>query len=79
MGYHYESLGYPFIEAFIIDMYKSEANHLQAFGRFLNANNLLKPLKDKDWAKFAKGYNGPGYSQNKYDLKLKNAFDKYSK
>jgi hypothetical protein len=75
MGYHYEPLGYPFMDAFVIETYKNEANHLRAFGRYLQANNLLKPLRDKDWAVFARGYNGPAYSQNKYDLKLKNAYN----
>jgi len=78
MGYHYEPLGYPFINAFVIDIYKNEANHLRAFGRYLQANNLLKPLKDKNWVKFARDNNGPAYSQNKYDIKLKNAYVIYA-
>jgi len=59
-------------------IYKNEANHLRAFGRYLQANNLLKPLKDKNWVKFARDYNGPAYSQNKYDIKLKNAYVIYA-
>jgi hypothetical protein len=31
---------------------------------------------NKDWAKFARGYNGPGYAQNAYDVKLAQAYEK---
>ena len=29
-------------------------------------SGCLKNLKEKDWAGFAKKYNGPGYAQNAY-------------
>jgi hypothetical protein len=32
-------------------------------------------LKAKDWAKFAKLYNGPNYAINKYDIKLEAAYN----
>lgn len=66
MGYHWESLGY-----------KSEGEHIKAFGRFILAKNLTKYLKNKDWAGFARRYNGPGYKTNKYDEKLARAYNKY--
>lgn len=44
---------------------------------FIRNSGLSKYLEIKDWAKFAKGYNGPGYSQNKYDTKLKDAYNKH--
>jgi hypothetical protein len=34
-------------------------------------------LENLDWAKFARGYNGAGYKQNKYDEKLAAAYKKY--
>ncbi len=78
MGFHYESLGYPSVDAFVAHMYTHERAHLEAFGKFLKANNLLRHLQSKNWAAFAKGYNGPGYAQNKYDIKLEKAYQKYS-
>ncbi len=60
-------------------MNKNEGEHLAAFGRFIIANNLTKYLKNKDWANFARRYNGPGYKQNKYDEKLARAYNKYNK
>lgn len=35
-------------------------------------------MKNKDWAKFAKSYNGPAFAQNKYDEKLAKVYKKYS-
>src|SRR5690606_26373222 len=78
MGYHYESLGYKSINDFVAKMDEHEREHLIAFGKFLEANNLITHLKNKDWAKFARGYNGPAYKLNKYDIKLEKAYKKYS-
>ena len=36
-------------------------------------------LKAKDWANFARGYNGPAYAKNRYDVKLAAAYAKFSK
>ncbi|MAO07517.1 MAG: hydrolase [Alteromonas sp.] len=77
MGFHWKSLGYPTIDSFVAHMYTHEKAHLDAFGKFCEANHLLNHLRNKDWAAFAKGYNGSGYAKNKYDLKLAKAYHKY--
>ena len=77
MGFHWKSLGYESLQAFINDMYESEAKQLEAMIRFIKVNGLLLALKDKDWVKFARGYNGSGYAKNKYHIKLANAYNKY--
>lgn len=77
MGFHWESLGYESLQAFINDMYESEAKQLEAMIRFIKINGLLLALKNKDWVKFARGYNGSGYAKNKYHIKLANAYAKY--
>ncbi|MEZ4778652.1 MAG: N-acetylmuramidase family protein [Flavobacteriaceae bacterium] len=78
MGFHWQSLGYPSVDSFVAHMYTHEKAHLDAFGKFCQVNNLLKLLQNKQWEAFAKGYNGPGYKQNKYDTKLESAYQKYS-
>jgi hypothetical protein len=83
LGYHAESLGFPDVEAFVDDMTRSEADHLRAFGVFIATNRyrgktLLRLLQEKDWASFAAGYNGPAYAQNRYDVKLAEAYRKFS-
>ncbi|MNI97134.1 hypothetical protein D3C73_1557180 [compost metagenome] len=47
--------------------------------RFLEADPaLLKALKAKKWAAFAKGYNGPDYQRNLYDIKLERAYKRHA-
>ena len=77
MGYHYKSLGYPSADDFVSKMYEHEREHLGAFGKYLDVNNLLRYLRSKNWASFAHGYNGPSYAANKYDVKLKSAYERF--
>lgn len=79
MGFNAIDCGWTDVEAFVADMYKDEGEHLRAFLGFVKANNLIKYLQTKDWAKFAFGYNGAGYAENKYDKKMQEAYEKYSK
>jgi len=78
MGYHYEALGYGSVVEFVGDMQLSEGKQLEAFGKFLVKNNLVSYLRDKQWAEFAKRYNGPEYAANQYDRKLKEAYQRYA-
>ncbi|NQX77146.1 N-acetylmuramidase family protein [Gilvibacter sp.] len=77
MGFHYEFLGYPSVDAYVAHMYTHEKAHLEAFGIFCEKNNLIRHLKSRDWAAFARAYNGPGFAENKYDTKLQAAYQKY--
>lgn len=77
MGYHWKSLGYSSLQEFINAMYHSEYKQIDAMIRFIKKNNLITPLKNKDWVKFARGYNGAGYVKNNYHTKLANAYNKY--
>lgn len=79
MGYHWQPLGYESIDAFEKSMCQSEAAHLDAFIRFIESEPaLLKALKAKKWADFARLYNGPAYKENLYDIKLARAFERFS-
>ena len=79
MGYHWQALGYPSLQTFINAMYKDEASQLDAMCRYIKVNNLVNALKNKDWKSFARGYNGAAYAKNSYDVKLGNAYKKWSK
>lgn len=74
MGYHAPSLEYTDVFQFVEEMHKSEREHLEAFGRFLVRDNLLGFLRDRQWASFARKYNGPRYAENKYDEKLQRSY-----
>ncbi|PCI95771.1 hypothetical protein COB11_01260 [Candidatus Aerophobetes bacterium] len=78
MGFNATSLGFPSVDSYVSHMYTHEKAHLDAFGRFCKVNNLIRHLKSKNWAAFARGYNGPGYKTNKYDTKLAQAYTRYN-
>lgn len=77
MGYHWESLDYHCVHDFVLRMYQSEGEHLMAFIRYVKKFDLVIHLKNKDFESFSKGYNGPAYFNNKYHIKLKEAYEKY--
>jgi len=78
MGFNHALCGYKDVSGFVEAMKASERDHLLAFISFLKILKLDRFLRSKDWAKFSEGYNGSGFRQNKYDIKLAKAFDKYS-
>ncbi|QRQ88514.1 N-acetylmuramidase domain-containing protein [Cupriavidus oxalaticus] len=78
MGYHWELLGFTSVQEFAEAMRMSEAAQLDAFVRFILADPaLLRALRAKQWATFARLYNGPAYKENLYDVKLARAFARY--
>ena len=78
MGFNYKAAGYSNIKHFVNAMYVSEKEQLLAMCNFIKSNKTMyNALVNEDWAKFAKLYNGPDYAVNKYDQKLKKAYDTY--
>jgi lysozyme family protein len=79
MGYHALRLGYSSVSDFTRRMATNENEQFEAFVRFVEADPiLLKALKGKKWAAFAKEYNGPDYARNLYDTKLERAYKRHS-
>lgn len=79
MGYHWKRLGFESIDEFVRTNTKDEAGQLDIFVRFILADaGLHKALKSRKWSAFARGYNGPAYSENLYDVKLSRAYARYS-
>lgn len=77
MGYHWKTCGYASLQQFVNQQYTA-AGQLDTFIRFILANSALqRALKARDWAAFAKGYNGPAYAKNQYDTKMKAAYKKF--
>jgi hypothetical protein len=75
MGFHWQRLGFTSIKAFVEYMSESEGLQLEVFVRFITADpELHKALKEKDWASFARRYNGKAYKKNRYDEKLAAAY-----
>lgn len=78
MADNWQKLGYKSLQEFINKMYNSEAYHLDSFVRYIKAFGLTTHIINKNWARFAYLYNGPNYAINNYDVKMANAYKKYS-
>jgi hypothetical protein len=71
MGFNHELAGYADVRAYVNAIAMSEGAQLDAFVSFvLSQPAMADHLREKRWAEFAKRYNGPGYQQNQYDVKL---------
>ncbi|MCI3908854.1 N-acetylmuramidase family protein [Pseudomonas viridiflava] len=78
MGFHWQRLGYASVHAFVDAMRTSESEQFAAFVSFIETAPVLhKALKARKWPEFARGYNGPAYAKNLYDIKLKRAYERY--
>ena len=78
MGFNHRACGFETVELFVIDMFKSEYHHLIAFLKFIDSTHLKEHLINKEWDKFAYGYNGKGYKKNRYDEKLQTAYENFN-
>lgn len=79
MGFHAETLGYESVQHFVEAMNQSEGAQLDALVRFIQANPSLKnALGEGDWRAFARGYNGPSFHVNMYDVKLERAYEHFA-
>lgn len=74
LGENFRSAGFQSVYTFVDAMYESEEEHLTAFINFLKNEKLDKPLRERDFSEFARGYNGPGYQKNSYHYKIQKAF-----
>jgi peptidoglycan hydrolase-like protein with peptidoglycan-binding domain len=74
LGQNFVNTGAASASGYIADIARSERGELAAFVAFLRANGLIDELARKDWAGFARGYNGPGYAANQYDQKMAQAY-----
>lgn len=76
-GASYRQCGCESIGEFVKLMSTSELEQLELFGAFLVNTGQVKYLKAKDWAGFARRYNGPSYARRGYHTKMANAYNKF--
>ena len=74
MGDNYRAAGFGDVESYVKAMVSGEAAQLDAFVSFVKKSGLADELVRRDWAGFARGYNGPAFRDNRYDQKLAAAF-----
>jgi hypothetical protein len=77
MGFNYKACGCQTAEEFITAQ-GDEFRQLECFCNYIRNRHLDVNLAHCDWAGFARAYNGPDYTRNQYDSKLKKAYDKFN-
>lgn len=77
MGAHWNALGYESAEALAATARSGAAGQIELLIRFIDRNGLMPALNGRDWATFARRYNGPGYRRNAYDTKLAAAYRRH--
>jgi hypothetical protein len=77
MGFNYKLAGYKSISEMRNAFNQSEQYQLAGFLRFISNRRIIDHLRNKRFDLFALAYNGKGYEKNKYDIKLKAAYEKW--
>ena len=75
MGFNHKLAGFDDVLTMVNSLSESEKNQLEAFISFLRNTACYEDLKAKDWASFARHYNGSMYARNQYDIKLEKAYN----
>jgi len=78
MGFNHDAVGFSTALEMVKNFAVSEANQVEGMLKFITSKKLLTKLKNGDWKGFAYGYNGAGYAENSYDIKLAAADKKWA-
>lgn len=76
-GFNYKLCGCETVDEFVKRMAYSELEQLQLFAVFIVNTGMVSNLRKKDWAGFARKYNGPSYAKRGYHTKMAKAYAKY--
>lgn len=76
-GFNWKMCGCKDIEEFVTLMSRSELEQLELFAALIVNSGMLPDLKAKNWAGFARKYNGAGYAKRGYHTKMAAAYNTY--
>jgi hypothetical protein len=79
MGFNHEAAGFKTVGEFVDAMKASEDEQLKAFVNIIKSFGLVGELRARDWASFARQYNGAAYKKNNYDAKMAAAYERFKK
>jgi hypothetical protein len=78
LGENHDSAGFGSAEAMVQAMVRGEDEQLAGMASFIQSNNLATRLASKDWAGFARGYNGKNYWEHQYDVRLDQQYQRFA-
>lgn len=76
-GFNYKTCGCSSIEEFVRLMSHSELEQLELFAAFITNSGMVPDLKKRNWAGFARKYNGTSYAKKGYHTRMATAYKKY--
>lgn len=76
-GFNYKQCGCKSVAEMVERMSKSELEQLELFAQFIKNAGMLEDLRKKNWAGFARKYNGSSYASRGYHTKMANAYKKF--
>ncbi len=78
MGAHWAWLGYADVAALVAEARSGAGGQARLMARYIDRAGLAASIRRRDWAAFARGYNGPAFARNGYDRKIAAAYTRYS-
>ena len=78
MGAHWAWLGYADVAALVAEARSGVGGQARLMARYIDKAGLGQSIRKRDWAAFARGYNGPAFARNGYDRKIAAAYKRYS-
>lgn len=78
MGEHYKSFGFKTPQDLVDVAMSGVAGQVELMIRFIDRNGLRPLIEQRNWAAFARAYNGPAYKKNRYDTKMAKAYRRYA-
>ncbi len=76
-GFNYKLCGCESVDEMVRLMCYSEREQLELFAAFITNAGMLPALKAKNWAQFARKYNGASYAKRGYHTRMANAYAKF--
>jgi hypothetical protein len=76
-GFNWKKCGASSADEFVRLMSRSERDQLELFANFVRNTGLLDALRNKNWAAFARGYNGNSYASRGYHTRMAAAYAKH--
>lgn len=77
MGAHWSWLGFADVEALVAEARSGAAGQARLTARYIDRAGLQAAVRARDWAAFARGYNGPLYASSGYHRKIAAAFERH--
>ena len=78
-GFNYKKCGCKSVKEFVKRMSESEDEQLELFATFIETSGMVKDLRARNWAGFARQYNGSSYASRGYHTKMASAYAKFKR